>query len=392
MATKREVMLSGVPAKLAHMLASDPPASLTPTGTDINSALLLESNWVIVFPSPGIDYTGFRLPPATGQFLYCIRNSSSNYINVYPDFTEQMNSRAVAQPWVMGPQQTGFFLPSRRQWLCGTMSNDNFTTLQGPVSIGMAAPTDATQGDLFVGSVLAVALSARPGQPVPTEGRMSFNAYWDAAGSWRYLANGSACLFRYDNVNQLLQIYTAVAGLADQVIPGWQPFSTPVAQFGTSAGPNGTFLSGAVGMGRVTPTDSINGQLFASQLLCGSLSARPGIGTLAGRFTFNAYFDAAGNWRYLDNGPAMVLRFDAISLFYELTIGPSGTAGAVIPFPSNPTVRFMAPANLASGQTSLMLTTNEAGTLALQQVLVGAPLAAAAAGMPVGARALYVAT
>ena len=216
MATMREVMLSGVPAKLAHMIASNAPAEYTPAGTDINSATLLESN-VVIAQGATAEAQGFRLRPASGQYLHMVRNVSGFGINVYPDFTEQMNVRAVGVPWYIANGATGFFLPSRRQWLCGSMLNDRGTGMQGPVTIGaVQPPANGDPGDLFVGHVLCGALGLRnPGaSPTTAAGRFTFNAYLDPTGIWRYLGNGPAMQMRFDAVSGVLAFHTAVSGLA----------------------------------------------------------------------------------------------------------------------------------------------------------------------------------
>src|SRR5215472_10827069 len=84
MATKREVMLAGIPAKLAHMLASDGPGhQYVPAGTDITGATLLETNWVVAQSCP-FEGAGYQLRPASGQFLHMVRNVSGFGIYVYP--------------------------------------------------------------------------------------------------------------------------------------------------------------------------------------------------------------------------------------------------------------------------------------------------------------------
>jgi hypothetical protein len=119
MATKREVMLAGTAAKLAHMLASDQPAVVTPAGADQASATLLQANFVILEGATAAAQ-GVRLPPAAGQYLHVLRNSTGFAVNVYPSGTEHFgppDSGLGGVPFLLNAATTGLMVPSRRQWL-----------------------------------------------------------------------------------------------------------------------------------------------------------------------------------------------------------------------------------------------------------------------------------
>jgi hypothetical protein len=386
MATKREVMLAGVAAKLAHMIASDqvqpPPNAIAPTGSTQADATLLERNLSLVAGVAGDTAVirGVRLRPATGQYLHAVRNLGPNMINVWPDTTEWFNGRNPGDSWAISPGSTGFFIPSRRTWLAGNLLGgaDRASTINGPVQIGnVVPPADATNGALFVADVLCIALGLRGTQLPPPSGRLTFNAYYDAAGIWRYQNNGPAMQFRFDGGSGQLAIHTAVSGLTDQPIPPWDPIpSNPIATFG----PN------AMGLGTAPPIDAAASSLFANYI-CVPWSTGIG-GGLAARINFNCYFDTTLALRYAATGPAYRIVFPSSGLTgMHLRSAPAGTPDAVLPTLTDLFAALGAD-QITTGQTNIMLTTNEAGTVTYQQVLVGP----ANSGPGGTGRALYVAT
>jgi hypothetical protein len=87
------------------------------------------------------------------------------------------------------------------------------------------------------------------------------------------------------------------------------------------------------------------------------------------------------------------MRFNTTTMQLEMQFAPSGSPDQVVSFgPDAMALTNPVPANMPAGQTALTLAMNEAGTIVTQPVLIGTPLTVAANGMPVGARALYVAT
>jgi hypothetical protein len=397
MATKREVMLAGTPAKLAHMLASDSPNVLAPLGTDQASAALVETNFQVLYSSLATEGgNGVRLRPASGQWLHFLFNGNFYAVEVYPDGNENINDLLPGEPFLLEAFMTGVFAPARRQWIAGQLAGSGAaaqgaTSLPGPLGVGVNPPADAVPGDLFVENVMAVALSTRPTGLRNPQGRLTFNAYWDAAGTWRYLANGSAFMLNFDSATGTLTMTNAPSGLADQPIPTWEAAGAPLAQFGTGAGPNGTSVSGAFALGRQSPADALAGQMFLSALICMDLSARQGFPGNHGRMTFNAYWDMGGVWRYLDAGPALLMRFNTTTMQLEMQFAPAGVPDQQVFFgPDAMALTNPVPANMPAGQTALTLSMNEAGTIVTQPVLVSA--AGAVAGLPPGSRVLYVAT
>jgi hypothetical protein len=390
MATKREVMLGGIPAKLAHMLASDQISlaelPLVAGGPDQASAPLLEKNIAYVtMTAPG---QAVRLRPATGQYLHFVRNGSSAFgpLTVWADSDENFNLHAPGETWGIAPGGNAIFIPSRRQWAAISGLNDSAAgqSLVGPVGIGMHAPADATAGDMFIGEVLCIALGLRGVQAPPATGRLCFNAYFDANGVWRYLANGPAMQLRFDGNSGALAFHTVPSGTADSPIGAWDPTppSTPVVSIGPTA----------MSLGAVAPLDAAQSSFFANYI-CVPWSAGVG-GNLAARINLNCYFDQSLALRYAAAGPAYRIVFPSTAAGtpgMHVRSVPAGATDAVLPAMTE-FFAALAADQLASGQTNIMLTTNEAGTVTYQQVLVGTPLAAAADGMPVGARPLYVMT
>ena len=376
MATKREVMLAGTPARLAHMLASDLPATYTPAGTSITGATLLQSNFVMLQGSTA-EGQGVQLRPATGQYLHLLRNPQPFGVYVYPDPRDEINERGLGSNWYIAPQSTGFFLPSRQQWLCGTMGNDGKSSITGPASIGVAAPADATPGALFVQDVLCLAFGARPPGTVPQAGRLCFNAYWDATGQWRYFQSGPAFQLRMDAVTGGLAFHWAAAGVADAPITNWAPVTgNPIVVMGPTS----------VGFGVTPPADAIASSIFANYM---NVPWSLGLGSqLAARINFNCYFDTNLALRYAANGPAYRIVFPSTGQTgMHVRSAPAGTTDAVLPA----LTEFFAALGadqITTGQTNIMLTTNEAGVVAYQQVLLGP----AGSGPGGSGRALYVAT
>jgi hypothetical protein len=390
MATKREVMLGGIPAKLAHMLASDQISSAEPPvmagGPDQASAPLLEKN--IAYVTMTATGQAVRLRPATGQYLHFVRNGSSAFgpLTVWPDSDETFNLHAPGQTWGIAPGGNAIFIPARRQWAAISGLNDSAAgqSLVGPVGIGMHAPADATPGDMFIGEVLCIALGLRGVQAPPATGRLCFNAYFDANGVWRYLANGPAMQLRFDGNSGALAFHTVPYGTADSPIGAWDPAppSTPVVSVGPTA----------MSLGAVAPLDAAQSSFFANYI-CVPWSTGIG-GALAARINLNCYFDQSLALRYAAAGPAYRIVFPS-------TVGglpgmhvrgaPAGTTDAVVAAFTD-FFAALSPEQLTTGQTNILLTTNEGGTITFQQVLVGTPLAAAGGGLPVGARALYVTT
>jgi hypothetical protein len=383
MATKRELMLTGFAAKAAHMLASDVPVIVAPAGSTLLDATLLETNLNLVQGVAGdtAAIRGVRLHPASGQFIHVIRNTGPNTINVWPHSTDWFNDRAPGASWAISPASTGFFIPARQQWLVGNMLGEagRALTIPGPLVIGGALPpTDATDGDLFVSDVLCVALGLRGSQGPPPSGRMTFNAYFDntPAGTWHYLGNGPALQWRFDGVTGQLALHTTPSGLAGQAIPSWDPIpQNPIAVFG----PN------AVSLGTPPPSDVAASSLFANYL---NVPWSSGAGGDGARVNFNCYFDGGLVLRYAATGPAYRIVFPSAGASgMHVRSAPSGAAGA----PLAPVTEFfaaLAADQLSPGQTNILLTTNEAGTVVYQQVLVG-PAGSGPAG---SGRALYVAT
>jgi hypothetical protein len=239
MATKREAMLAGVAAKLAHMIASDAPATYTPAGTDVNGATLLETNWVIL---QGVTYegAGVRLRPATGQYLHVVRNPEAFGVYVYPAPSEQMNLRGVGGSWYIAARTTGFFLPSQKQWLCGSMLNDTTTTLAGPISLGTPAPADAAANSLFV-NYLNVPWSVGVGGA--SAGRINFNCYFDTTTALRYIAPGPAYRIVFPGVAPAgMHVRSAPVGAPDALLPALTEMFAALDPAATATGQTNIFL------------------------------------------------------------------------------------------------------------------------------------------------------
>jgi hypothetical protein len=386
MATKRELMLAGFAAKGAHMLASDQidANGVTAAGVDQASATLLERNIsMVTMTALG---QGVRLPPATGQYIHFVRNVTDpaalvGPLLVYPDSSEFLNLHGPGAAWGIAPGANALFLPSRRQWAVIAGLNDATLgqVLNGPVGIGTHTPADAIPGDLFISQVLCVALGLRGAQAPPASGRMTFNAYFDPAGTWHYLGNGPAAQWRFDGGTGQLDLHTAPSGLADQTIPSWDPIpANPIVTFGQNA----------VGLGAPPPSDAAASSLFANYI-CVPWSVGVG-GGQAARVNFNCYFDTALNLRYAANGPAYRIVFPSaptgtpgMHLYSALSGTTDQPVGTLTGF-----FTALAPDQITTGQTNIMLTTNAAGTVVLQQVLTGP----AGSGPGGTGRALYVAT
>jgi hypothetical protein len=202
MATKREVMLAGTSAKLAHMLASDAPMVVVPGGFDQASATLLQTNFVVlagggaaksVWDNGATTWDagqtvwdaggggGVRLRPASGQYIYFLFNANSDTIEVYPDGDEFINDLASAAPFVLEGQVAGLFVPSSRQWIAatglsgGTISGTISGVLagvgltgggnSGTVTLALASPVQVVNGGTGAGTVDA-ALANLGGAPL----------------------------------------------------------------------------------------------------------------------------------------------------------------------------------------------------------------------------------
>jgi hypothetical protein len=390
MATKRELMLAGFAAKAAHMLASDqlnPAQTVTPGGTDQGSATLLLKNVALVEPTA--NGQGVRMPPATGQFIHVLRNVSGQFsFLAYPDGEEAFNVHGPGVPWEVGAAMTAFFFPTRQMWLVGAAFGDERLgqDLPGPVAIGIPTPIDAYTGQLFVGDVLSIGLGVRPNITPPTpQGRFCFNAFYDANGTWRYLGNGPAFMLRCDQTSGAIIFEFAPAGSADQPIPPWVPIpGQPLAVMSPNA------LQ--IGAGGWPPADAAYGSFF-SNYICIPWSVGVG-GASASRINFNCYFDSGMVLRYAANGPAYRLVFPNAggaptaggNSGMHVRAAPAGTADQPCTF----TEFFgaLSADQITDGQTNVLLTTNEAGTLTYQQVLIGP----ANSGPGGTGRALYVAT
>jgi hypothetical protein len=359
MATKREVMLAGTAAKLAHMLASDQPTVVTPTGTDQASATLLEANFVILEGATAASQ-GVRLPPATGQYLHALRNATGLPVNVYPSGTEHFGPSDVGLegvPFLLNATATGLFLPSRRQWLGIQGSGGGLISFTGPVGIGEVPPADAAAGDLFADFYGLRFQSVAGGAAL---GRLGVNSYLDQTGTWRYLADGPAMSFVCRPNTEDWEFRWVAPGTA----------GAPIANPGLPGG-------------------------WITALLIGpalALQPEPAGGVTLARFGFNAYLDPTGQWRYIVAGPAWSMVGRVSNSALEFRTMPSGAADGPINNAETAggwvtSLGVLAPA--ANGQTAMQLRyTDTAGVQHYQQVMVSA--ANAVAGLPAGARALYV--
>jgi hypothetical protein len=432
MATKREVMLAGTPAKLAHMLASDSPAVLAPLGVDQQSAALVETNFQVLFGGQG---QGVRLRPASGQFLHFLFNGNFYTVEVYPDGTENINDMLPGEPFLLEAFMSGVFAPARRQWIAGQLAGSGAApaggpiTLEGPLGVGVSPPADASPGTVFTttGLVLSPGSSLQP--PGLTVTHILTNAYQtapDAQGNFtfRYLTNGPAFDFVWNLTSQEWAMRSAPAGTAGQTIT-WTRISDMSNGF---IGLNSNVFFGSDS----TAHYMVNAQFDATQqnftYTAQNLPAfdlvfdvtqdniafrqgtggpansviawqrlatfRPGLiaidplstlqgGDVGGHFTTNVVYDPVQNtWTYQSNNPAFDLTFDATSQLFALRQAPPGTAGAPITFTRVGSFNMTPAAN----QTNFQLLTNNGTVTSIQTVLLGP----ANSGPGGTGRALYV--
>jgi hypothetical protein len=355
MATKREVMLAGTPAKLAHMLASDNPAVLMTNGTDQASAALVETNFQVLYGGTG---AAVRLRPATGQFLHFLFNGNFYTVAVYPDSNEWINDSPPSEPFLLEAFMTGVFAPARRQWIAGQVAGSGTTgevpaEIPGPFGVGVTPPADARPGTIFANNQMVLV----PGQSLVPGGdlvaHLFYNAYLSTNDTINYLTNGPAYDFSFDSTS---------GGAGPQIAIRYAPPGTAGASV-----PWERIINFDPGVIMIDPVSLMSGDLV-------------------GHVLFNGLFNVAlNNWVYFANGPAADFVYDATSQQFALRQAPPGTAGAAIPFVRTNTW-FGAPQG--SGQTNMQLLTDDAGTVTLQTVMVGP----AGSGPGGAGRALYVAT
>ncbi|HEY1430748.1 MAG TPA: hypothetical protein VGF39_03850 [Stellaceae bacterium] len=416
MATKREVMLAGTPAKLAHMLASDSPAVLAPQGVDQQSAALVETNFQVLFGNLG---QGVRLRPASGQFLHFLFNSNLYTVEVYPDGTEYINDIPPGEPFLLEAFMTGVFAPARRQWIAGQLagsadSASGPVTVPGPLGVGVTPPTDAAPGTIFstTGLVLSPGSSLQP--PGLTVTHILTNAYQtepDAQGNFtfKYLTNGPAFDFVWNLTAQEWAMRSAPAGQAGQTIT-WTRVSDmsngfiglnsnvffgsdstahymvnaqfdPVQQNFTYTqtnmpafdlvydvtADNIAFRQGLGGPSNSVITWQRLATIHPGLIAIDPISTLQG-GDIGGHFTVNVVYDSVHNtWSYNSNNPAFDLAFDATSQVFALRQAPPGTLGAPVTFTRVGSFNMAPVAN----QTNFQLLTNNGTTTSIQTVLLG---------------------
>lgn len=88
-------------------------------------------------------------------------------------------------------------------------------------------------------------------------------------------------------------------------------------------------IDGPLGIGMSPPSNAMQGELLVDGLLSLVPFVRPGLAAHVARFAGNAYIDTVGNWRYLADGPAYILRMDNTVARWEFSVIKPGLAGAV---------------------------------------------------------------
>jgi hypothetical protein len=233
-------------------------------------------------------------------------------------------------------------------------------SLTGPVGIGATVPANAAPG-LFTNFIMLGFQSVAGGAALA---RFGANCYLDNTDTWRYLTAGPAMSF------------VARPNLLD-----WEFRWVAAGAAGAAIGNPGT------GPG------SWNSTILMGPALTLCLETDAG-GNLLCRFGLNAYLDPADMWHYQQAGPAWSIVGRPSNSALEFRTAPVGVVGGNINFPglAGGWINAMGlAAPTANGHTAMTLQyIDTAGNQQYQPVLVGTALTAAADGMPVGARPLYV--
>jgi hypothetical protein len=231
----------------------------------------------------------------------------------------------------------------------------------GPTGVGVTPPANAAPG-LFASFIELGFQSVAGGAAI---GRFGANCYIDNTGVWRYLAAGPALSFVTRPNGQDWEFRWVGPGAAGAAI------GNP----GTGAG---SWITTIV--------------MGPSLTLCLEMAAD---GNALCRFGFNAYLDPTDMWHYEDNGPAWSIVGRPSNAALEFRTVPTGVAGANINYPGtsgNQWINAFALAAPTANNTTAMTLQyiDSAGVAHYQPVMLGTALTAAAAGMPIGARPLYV--
>lgn len=126
MATKREVMAAGTPFELARMLGSDNPLVVEAWTPPVP----LKSNFVLIDASR--QYDGVQLPPAMGQYLHILRNTSDVDVTVVAAPGEVIDALSEM---VLMAGAIGLFIPSRQQWQSLIVPGAQYAPPAPPISI-----------------------------------------------------------------------------------------------------------------------------------------------------------------------------------------------------------------------------------------------------------------
>lgn len=144
MAEIHELMLAGVPARLARMLGQYRVRSVAAAGSSAEDATELTTNFCVVTTS-GLGQ-GISLDYASGAALTALYNAGPYDALIYPAPDDSFNNQAPDLPVTLPVGVTMFAVPSAQSWMVTTGGGIGDAPFDGGVygrQNGMWAPVDA---------------------------------------------------------------------------------------------------------------------------------------------------------------------------------------------------------------------------------------------------------